>query len=151
MRLSRNVSRPQCTFVSIDVCISVSVCVCLCVLVCLCLLWYRLFGQDEECDLPFVLGSDDSLPLRFRSTETGEGWDGGVCVYVDERMVGVAQGGNFILTGVGAGWHSLQIVACHPNASEHVWATPIYRLFASVLHVVSSACFTWRRVFVNSY
>ena len=87
-----------------------------------------------------MLGSDKRLALRFAAARSlagdagsgfgahawgwdepapqppsgSAGWDElahGVSVYVDERLVGVAHGGHFNLSGLLPGMHTLQIVA----------------------------------------
>ena len=96
--------------------------------------------QDEDCLQSFVLGSGRELELRFAWRSHQEGVAGGlkphswgqddastqlpreggawsdefrhgVSVYLDERLVGVAQGGHFNLSGLVPGIHTLQIVA----------------------------------------
>jgi hypothetical protein len=87
-----------------------------------------------------VLGSDKNLALRFaaarwheedaasglgahargrdaptsqppRGSAGADEFEHGVSVYVDERLVGVAHGGHFNLSGLLPGMHTLQIVA----------------------------------------
>ena len=97
-------------------------------------------GQHEDCEHSFVLGSDKNLALRFaaarwheedaasglgahargrdaptsqppRGSAGADEFEHGVSVYVDERLVGVAHGGHFNLSGLLPGMHTLQIVA----------------------------------------
>jgi hypothetical protein len=102
--------------------------------------WKLCREQDEDCLHSFVLGSGRELELRFAwrshqedvagglephawgqdeastqlSRENGAWSDEfghGVSVYLDERLVGVAQGAHFNLSGLAPGIHTLQIVA----------------------------------------
>ena len=78
---------------------------------------------DADCEHDFVLGSTTGgeLPLTFEANAHSPH---GVAVYVDEKPVGVAhmwagrRAGDFNLTGLAAGWHTLQVVLLDAAGQE---------------------------------
>ena len=125
------------------------------------LLHLRVVVQHEDCDHAFLVGSANrSVPLIYdtglrahqsrshmlpfdtlrSAPENGDfrATDGGisakeVSVYLDEELVGVGKDGNFSLTGLVPGMHTLRIVALDAAGAE-----------LEVPYCLLVSCHTWR-------